>query len=103
MSAAQPAEERPETTFAHSASYDWVRLGDEEFTLTPTQARVVQNLHRAHEAGIPTIGTRDALAGVDSNATRMSEVFRNSNVIGRLIVVEKRGRYRLELLPRAAA
>ena len=52
--------------FSHTESYESVRLGDAAFTLTPPQAQVVKNLHRAHEAGIrvrcapatPSMGSR---------------------------------------------
>ena len=88
--------------FSHTESYESVRLGGTAFTLTPPQAQVVRNLHRAHRAGIAALRTHDALNGVDTNATRVSEVFRNSSAWESLVVSEKRGHYRLNFPPQYA-
>ena len=102
MAAAPPAEGPTAPPFSHSKSYESVRLGDAEFTLTPPQAQVVKNLHHAHEAGIHALRTRDALDGVETNATRVSEVFRDPTAWESLVVTEKRGRYRLNFPPKDA-
>ena len=88
--------------FSHTESYESVRLGDAAFTLTPPQAQVVKNLHRAHEAGIRALRTHDALKGIDTNTTRVSEVFRDSAAWKNLVVPEKRGHYRLNFPPKHA-
>ena len=102
MAAAPPTDGPAAPPFSHSKSYESVRLGDAEFTLTPPQAQVVKNLHHAHEAGIHALRTRDALDGVEANATRVSEVFRDSAAWENLVVTEKRGRYRLNFPPKNA-
>ena len=102
MAAADPADDPAGLPFTPSTSYQSVRLGGTAFPLTRPQAQVVRNLHRAHRAGIATLGTHDALNGVDTNATRVSEVFRNSAAWESLVVSEKRGHYRLNFPPKYA-
>ena len=102
MAAAKVDDAPAVPPFSHTESYESVRLGDAAFTLTPPQAQVVKNLHRAHEAGIRALRTHDALNGVETNATRVSEVFRNSTAWESLVVSEERGHYRLNFPPKHA-
>ena len=88
--------------FTHTESYESVRLGDAEFTLTPPQAQVVKNMHRAHEAGIRALRTHDALKGIATNTTRVGEVFRDSAAWKNLVVPEKGRHYRLNFPPKHA-
>lgn len=86
-----------EVEFAHSESYSSVRWRGREFELTEAQAGVVRNLHRARESGIEWVSTRDALADVDTGATRVSDVFKGSPAWKSLVITAHRGRYRLDI------
>ena len=87
----------PEVEFTPSESYRSVRWRGREFELTDAQAGVVRNLDRARESGIEWVSTRDALSNVDTAATRVSDVFKDSPAWKSLVIIGRPGRYRLDI------
>ena len=94
---ASDSETEPKAEFVHSQTYRSVRWRGEQFDLTTAQAGMVRNLDQARQSGIKWVSTQDALDGVDTSATRVSDVFKDSPVWKRLVVTGRPGRYRLNI------
>ncbi|MBN2226824.1 MAG: hypothetical protein JW763_05625 [candidate division Zixibacteria bacterium] len=89
------------TWFYHTPDYRCVKKGDQEFTLTPRQAHVIQILHDSHMSGTPDISKDyiiNEVAGSESNYKKLSELFRDKDAYKALITSGKRkGTYRLNI------
>jgi hypothetical protein len=73
-------------------------LGDQSFSLTKTQAKVVAVLYSAYRAGHPDLTWDQIKVQIGSYATRITDVFKRSKAWGTLIVsTGAKGTYRLNL------
>ena len=74
------------------------RLERRAYTLTPLQAQVVRVLWEADAQGTPEVGQQFLLAEVESNATRLRDLFREGGgklAWGTLVIMARPGVYRL--------
>ena len=84
--------------FLHSADYREVWLGDERFSLTTNQARVVELLDSQRLKGVDALSQGYILETLDIGSQNLAQVFRNSPAWNCLIVrADGRGMYRLNI------
>jgi hypothetical protein len=86
--------------FEHSGNYDWVRVGQFEFTLNPTQAAVVRLLDEARLRGrseVATAAVQATIAQTGSGSMKVSAVFRHQPD-WRELIRYRRGAYRLHVV-----
>ncbi|MCH2546573.1 MAG: hypothetical protein MK052_03030 [Alphaproteobacteria bacterium] len=81
--------------FAYSNQYRHVVYEDENFHLGNIQAKVVEQLHNAHEGGDPWIYGKVLLHDVGSQCNRMRDVFKSQPHWRNLIESDGKGHYRL--------
>ena len=80
----QPSSGVPE--FRAAKDYKLVYLGDQEFSLTSTQAEVVEILREAYlQTGIPELGQDYIRERLGWKETRVRDVFKRSRAWGKLI------------------
>lgn len=79
----------------HTPDFRKVWWDGEEHVLTPTQAAIVTKLWELWEQGTPEVGQQYLLESVNSDTTRLRELFRNSSAWGNLIVPLGKGMVRL--------
>ncbi|HZA22988.1 MAG TPA: hypothetical protein VFA32_10365, partial [Dehalococcoidia bacterium] len=90
-------EARP-SSFRHSPEYREVWLGDEKFSLTTNQARVVELLDGQRLKGVDALSQGYILETLDIGSQNLAQVFRGSAAWDRLIVrADGRGMYRLNI------
>jgi hypothetical protein len=88
----------PDGKFSASPDYCTVRFNEAEYTLTPSQSRMMQVLWEAWESGYPAVAKdRLAVAGRDDEEKRVRDTWRGSGLWGTLIVRPRTGRYQLNL------
>lgn len=86
------------TKFEHSADYTWVKIRGQKFTLTQTQAKVVQILNEAREEGKPDVSKAHILSKIERETSSLRDIFRSSRGAQDALVKEaRRGVYRLNL------
>ncbi|MDA1239406.1 MAG: hypothetical protein O2798_01040 [Chloroflexi bacterium] len=86
--------------FQHSRDYRTIVLRDQQHLLTAPQAAAVRKLHTAHQEGLPALSTRELLDDTQSNASKVSELFKRSSAWPTVVVrADRRGMYRLNLPP----
>ena len=96
------AEQGPVDEFRQSAGYASVTWRGQGFVFTRSQAVVIQNLHAAHEQGLPSLGSAPALEGSGRESSRMSDVFKRHPAWNSLVVRVGKSTYRLALSPKVA-
>ena len=96
------AEQGPVDEFRQSAGYASVTWREQGFVFTRSQAVVIQNLHAAHERGLPSLGSAPALEGSGRESSRMSDVFKRHPAWNSLVVRVGKSTYRLALSPKVA-
>jgi hypothetical protein len=66
--------------------------------LTPKQATIIKILHEASQRKNPSVGKAELLAAVETETSRLPDIFRGSPLWQTLVVQgERRGTYRLNL------
>lgn len=84
--------------FRHSADYREVWLGDEKFSLTPNQARVVELLDQQRLAGVSALSQAYILETLEIGSQNLGQVFRGSSAWNRIVVrADGKGMYRLNI------
>jgi hypothetical protein len=85
-------------SFRHSNDYRSIVFNGEHHALTPNQATIVRILHEALERGTPSLGKATLLDAIESETSRLQDSFRKSELWGTLVVSDRRGTYRLNLI-----
>jgi hypothetical protein len=86
-------------SFRHSPDYREVWLGDERFSLTTNQARVVELLDGQRLEGVDSLSQAYILEFLDIGSQNLAQVFRGSPAWDRLVIrADGRGMYRLNIL-----
>ena len=88
----------PKTGFSKSNDYRHIVLDGVEYHLGDVQASIVQQLHDAANSRNPWVHGKNLLDGTNSQATRLRDVFKNNREWKKIIVSNKRGYYRLNLM-----
>ena len=65
-------------TVAASVCYTSIRLNDQTYRLTPTQAHIIRILHEHFKQGVPEVHQQALLEQVDSTARRLRAVFKDN-------------------------
>jgi hypothetical protein len=86
-------------TASHSADFRTVHWFGTDYALTEKQAKVVEALWQAREAGDPEVGQDVLLRACGSDGVRLVDLFRRSPAWGTLIVSARAGLYRLAAPP----
>lgn len=82
--------------FWHSPDYRKVRLGSQPYTLSTNRARVVEFMHKQHQAGDPVMNQAAILARLQIRSKNLYQVFRGCPAWGHVIVkAEPAGFFRL--------
>lgn len=87
---------RPEP-FAHSPDYSDVQLLGQRFALGPLQARVVRELHEASFEAEPWLRNEDLLERCGARSSRLVDLFKAKPAWRELILLDGKGRCRLNL------
>jgi hypothetical protein len=88
----------PDRRFSASSDYCSVRFDGTEYTLTPSQSRMLKVLWEAWESGHPAVHKdRLASAGRDSETSEVRNTWRRCALWQTLIVSRKKGVYQLDL------
>ena len=95
--AAQPVPGRAVPgKFWHSPDHRKVRLGSQAYTLSTNRARVVEFMHKQHQAGDPVMSQSTILERLEIRSSNLYQVFRGCPAWGRLVVkAEPAGFFRL--------
>jgi hypothetical protein len=84
--------------FEHSDDYTWVKIRGKQFTLTPTQASVVQILHESYTRGKPDVSKKSILGKIEHETSRLRDIFKSTRGAWKVLVrSERRGVYRINL------
>lgn len=89
--------QKPVEDFVPGFDYRMVRWHGQEFIFSPRQAHIVEILHKAHQNGTPLVGQAALLAGVESGAKRLLDLFRDHPAWGTFIESDGQGLYRLNI------
>jgi len=90
--------DRAAGSFTHSEDYRSVTLQGKPYTLTTSQAAIVQMLHEELQHGTPELGQAYILERLGTPNSRLRDTFKGPELWGKLIVRgKKRGTYRLNL------
>jgi hypothetical protein len=88
----------PDGRLSASQDYCSVRFNGTEYTLTPSQSRMMQVLWEAWESGHPAVAkNRLAIAGRDSETSNVRDTWRGCDLWKTLIQRPRRGVYQLNL------
>jgi hypothetical protein len=82
-------------TASHSPDFRTVHWFGTDYALTEKQAKVVEALWQAREAGDPEVGQDVLLRACGSDGVRLVDLFRRSPAWGTLVVSSRAGLYRL--------
>ncbi|MCE5314044.1 MAG: hypothetical protein ABFD49_07215 [Armatimonadota bacterium] len=87
--------------FFYSPDFRCVLLNDREFTLTPSQAHVIQILCEAYRNGTPDISKDYIMVEIGSSSDRLRDIFNKDNDVFYCLIRlgNKRGTYRLNIDP----
>ena len=91
----RPPEGGGSPTASHSPDFRTVHWFGTDYALTEKQAKVVEALWQAREAGDPEVGQDVLLRACGSDGVRLVDLFRRSPAWGTLIVSLRAGLYRL--------
>lgn len=80
-----------------SDGYQHVIFGDHEFHFGDVQAKIIAMLHDAALSRNPWVHGKTLIAGTNSRATRMRDIFKKKEIWEHLICSNQRGAYRLNL------
>jgi hypothetical protein len=85
--------------FTHSSDFHSVTLRGQQFSLTPSQAQVVERLFEAYQNGTPEIGQHTLIVGLELQSRRLRDIFKSRpEAWGTLVVPGRtRGTYRLNI------
>jgi hypothetical protein len=87
-----------EPSFMANKDYRSIRFNGQAHTLTPKQATIIKILHEASQRKNPSVGKAELLAAVETETSRLPDIFRGSPLWQTLVVQgERRGTYRLNL------
>lgn len=88
-----------EEMFSHSHDFRCVSLGGSQFTLTSSQAQVVEILHKAYRNSTPDVGKDYILEEIGSPSSRLKNLFRSDAEAFKALIRsgKKRGTYRLNI------
>ncbi len=86
------------TGFKASDDYACVSWQGEVIEFSPIQAQIIKTLHEHYERGTPSVSQHYLLDQVDSDSSRLRDLFRRSNAWNTLVVEStRRGNFRLNL------
>lgn len=85
-------------SFTASADYQEIRCNGHRFKLGPIQAEVVRALHEAWLADTPWQSGKAILSKAGSKSLRMADVFKSQVNWRQLILSDRHGHYRLNLV-----
>ena len=94
-----PGNVQGETAFRAGDDYRCVWKDGQEFTLTTSQAAVIQCLHEHHERGTPDVGQVHLLDRAGVRSKRLTHVFKNNMTAWKTLVAtgDRKGTYRLDI------
>lgn len=93
----QPKRPVPDTTFIHSPDYRHVQFGKCRFLFGEVQAQVVRHLHRASSTSQPWVHVDTLIEISGANADRLRDIFRSKKNWKKLIMMDGKGYYRLNI------
>jgi hypothetical protein len=95
----QPMQAAPPQAdiFWHDSGYRHVRLRGREYSLTQTQAEIVEVLHAAYLSGDPWRHVEQLRHAVKFESPKLAQIFRRLRDWQELILSDRRGRYKLNL------
>lgn len=92
------AADNKEPVFINSKDYHSVTLKGKSFTLTALQAKIIKILHEEYLKGTPSIGEDTILNEIDSQSSRLVDIFRSTRGAWEaLIASDRRGVFRLNI------
>lgn len=68
----------PSNGFHHSDDYRYIRLNDEEFTLTSRQASIIENIHTQRSNGITQVSTQKIMVDLGIKSSRLRDSFKSN-------------------------
>lgn len=98
--AASAPVERNAAHFVHGPHYRQVEIGNNRFSLTPEQGRVIEILHEAYKKGRPIVPKEVILEKLERETSRLRDIFRSRPGAFKALIKRAspgRGIYRLNL------